>query len=141
MTTELQQRLAVCFQRYGWHYEQREDGTIISGFKGDSGKFSLIASLDEDWITLFIPLFLPSISSDRRGEIYNFLLKFNAQLMLVKFALTDDDEITIMANLSIHKKLDYDLFATIVDLLSFYADDAFLYLSELISEQETEQEK
>ncbi|HIP71082.1 MAG TPA: hypothetical protein EYH05_06770 [Anaerolineae bacterium] len=138
---ELHQKLASYFQRYGWHYEQREDSTIVSGFQGESGKFSIIASLDENWITLLIPPFLPPISSDQHREIHEYLLKLNAQLMLVKFALIDDSEVVLMANLSAHKKLDYDLFATIIDLLSFYADDAYLHLYERIVGQEPKGEE
>ena len=129
------------FERYGWICHQPDQQTLLVGFQGESNHFILGARLHDDWLTLTIPNYLPPIPPAKQAEVYQYLLGLNLSVVFVRFAIEPEDRITIIANLPTRKRLKYDLFAMAVDLITFYADDAYPRLYKLITGKEPSAQK
>jgi len=125
----------VCslFDRYGYKYHQHDERTLLIALRGTSLDFTLGARLDRSWLSLSIVKHLPVIPADRREEVCAYLLRLNHQITFVRFALESDADIALLADLPAQEKPDYDLFAMAVDLITFYADDSYRYLYQLIT--------
>lgn len=121
------------FERYGWQCHEHDAQTLLAGFRGESGDFVIGARLSKDWLTLSVPKYLPSVPSEQRSNLFAHLMRVNAQVEYVRFALESESEITILADLPAYKRLNYDLFAMAIDLLSYYADEAYEHLHEMIT--------
>ncbi len=130
------QNVKDLFDRYGWAYQETDEATLVTGFKGETRAFVIGARLHADWLTLTIPRFLPPIPPERRSEIFSELLQLNSEMSLVRFSLGSDADIILTADLPGHKRFDYDLFAITLDLLSLYANDCHVRLHKLITGME-----
>ena len=127
----------VCdlFERYGWAYRKQDERTLLADFRGESRDFVVGARLDDSWLTLTVVSYLPPLPSEpeRLGRIHRRLLELNAQMSIARFAINRDAEIILTADLPGHKKLGYDIFATAMDALTFFACDTYPLVYDLIA--------
>lgn len=129
------------FERYGWTFHQPDQQTLLVGFQGDSNDFILGTRLHDGWLSFTIPDYLPPIPAEKQATIYQHLLELNQRIIFVRFALENEETVTIIANLPAQKKIKYDLFAMAVDLITFYADDVYPRLYKLITGKEPSAQK
>lgn len=112
-------------ERYGWKYQQQDDYTLLTGFKGKARQFIVGLRLDSQWLTLTIVRYLQGVPIEHHASLYSELLMLNHRITFVRFALEESGDIILTADVPAERKFDYDLFATALDLLSFYADDVY----------------
>ena len=132
MATALQD---VCnlFQRYGWTYQELDQNALVTRFQGKSHAFILGARLLNGWLTITIPDYLPPVPAEREAVVDHFLLRANSQLRLARFAREPNNRVTLIADVASHDKLSYEAFAMALDVLSYYADDAYPHLFKLVT--------
>lgn len=126
------------FTRYGWNYDKLDDQMLLTGFRGKSREFfEMGARLDNNWLTLSIPDYLPALPDERHEEIYRYLLELNSRVYFVRFALDSEDKVIVMTSIPLgNKKIDFDLFKMAIEMLSYYADDAYSHLYKIITGEE-----
>ena len=117
--------LASFFSKYGWSYQFLDSSTIISGFTGDNElSFTLFSKCSSGWIFFIIASYVrisPGISAEDLRELGFYLTKLNNQVILVKFAI-DDDNLNVVLTVEIpSESLTYESFSSIIDALGYYA--------------------
>jgi hypothetical protein len=115
-----------------------DEKTLLTNFEGteSSRVFTIGARLDQDWLTLTVIDGYPKPSPDRQQEVYRRLLELNARISIARFAIQPDSEIILTADLFAGSEVDYEVFATTLDALSFYADKTYSALEELIADED-----
>jgi len=121
------------FERHGVKYHELDEDTVLAGFQGDYEDLFIGARLQDDWLTLTVPNYFPPVPDDRKLEVYEHLLELNARIHCVRFALDEEGQIMLMADVAGYKRLEYSAFADAIDALGFYANDVYPYLYKLIT--------
>lgn len=124
------------FELFGWKYQQRDDHTLLAGFRGKHADFPLIARFNDQWLSLTVAHFLPPVPAAAETNVLRRLLELNGRTTLVRLALDEQGEVMLTADVPGHKRLDPDLFAMTVDLLTLNADDLYDELHTLLSGEE-----
>ncbi len=126
----------VCdlFERYGWHYRQMSDTTILTNFQAASRVFTVGARISEDWLTLTIVLEVPEIPAARQAELYRWLLELNARISVVRLALNSDSDIIVTTDVAGRQKVIYENFELAVHALSYYTDAVYPLLMCVIAD-------
>ena len=128
------QNVCDLFTRYGWIYETQEDKqTLLTGFRGQNAHFKIVVFLKEGWLSLSVLDYLPQIPTEKRDQVYQYILEMNSKITFVRIALVDDGRVSFVVDLPAESRLDYNLFAMALDLLSYYADTAYPKLYEQIT--------
>lgn len=130
------QDLQNLFTRYGWSYKVQDENTLLMGFMGEAGQFTLGARISDNWLSLTIVKYLPPVPPERAADVFRHLLKLNGKISYVKFVLESDQDVVLAADVPCYKQVDYNLFATVLDILSYYADDAYPHLYALITSEQ-----
>lgn len=121
------------FQRFGWKANIEQDQTIVAVFSGKARNFPMMVTIYEKRLDIVVFDYLDLKDCVRPiEEIYHRLLELNSRIVLVKFALDSKDRIIIMANPIYEYEMPYELFEQCVGTLTFYADDAYAHLYDLI---------
>ncbi|NMC76024.1 MAG: hypothetical protein GYA60_01810 [Candidatus Methanofastidiosa archaeon] len=131
---ELLEKICSFIEDYGWKYNKINEETILCKFLGEKAdtEFALFIQVNEYWVDFIItPYFLPT-----QRDIENILLKriskINQQAKFIRFALGDNDEVTINANIPV-QFLERDFLNMTLDLISYYADELYLEFFEIWS--------
>jgi hypothetical protein len=136
------ENVAKYFDRYGWSYQLLEgEPTILSGFKGDEGYFKIETHLHKGWLTFSLMDFLPKIPDEKLPEICRYALELNTKMSYCRFVLMEGNLLTIVADIPAQTRLDYDLFAMGLDLVSFFADQAYPKFAERLGLEETSEDQ
>ena len=120
------------FQQYGWNYTRApESNDWDTGFRGEVSTFRILARLANDWIFFVInPFVLAPQDPECARKLHWHLLRLNQDIILVKLALDEDDDVLLAVELPT-ENLDYSEFADAINALCYYADDTYLELLNL----------
>jgi hypothetical protein len=125
--------LCDLFDRMGWHINKKDDNTIWCLFSGDKRDFMLGVYLNDQWVSFSIPNYLPHVPLEKRDSVGKVLLEANNKMRLTKFALLEDGEVILAADLPALVKINFDLFAVYVDVITYYANSFYDELYQLIT--------
>lgn len=128
--------ICTLFDRYGYKYHQQDEQTLLVGIRGTHADFTLGARLDQSWLTLSIVRSFSHIPTEWREKVYAYLLQLNYQITFARFAVESNGDIALLADLPAQDPPDYALFAMAVDLLTFYANDSYRHLYQIITGEE-----
>lgn len=110
------------FDRLGWTYTAPEAGLWQSSFFTESEEeFDLYVMVVEDWVHFAVTPLLPPVPEAQAARIHRTILKLNQQMKLVRFALDDDGDVSLIADAGAAQLTDA-FFAQIVEAFVYYAD-------------------
>jgi hypothetical protein len=121
------------FDRMGWRSLKQEGATSLYIFSGTNRDFILGVGAAEEWVIFSIPNYLPVVSPEKIGIVSETLVKKNAEMRLVKFAIGEGGEVLLSTDIPAMVKLEYDLFCVYVDALCYYANTLHSECYELIT--------
>lgn len=108
--------------RYGWSYEELEPGLWRTSFATENDEeFDLYLFTAEDWVHFAVSPFLPPLAEPDRPRLHAALLRINQNLHLARFALDEDGDVNLLADVPA-QRLTFNAFAQVLELLVFYAD-------------------
>jgi Putative bacterial sensory transduction regulator len=112
------------FSEYGWTFETLGPGVWRTGFRGDYSFFTIFLRLTDTWLYMTITPFVPA-PEDRecRHHTYEAMLYFNREMNLAKFALDEDNDVTLTVELPV-TGLSFEVFSEGLTALAYYADDS-----------------
>lgn len=109
--------------RYEWSYETVAPDVLRVTFAGeDEREYDLYIAQSEAWLHFAVT---PLTTRPTDGELTDLapsLLQRNQQMRLVRLAIDDENDLTLLADLPL-SALSYPAFATTLDALSYYAKD------------------
>jgi len=124
------------FDRFGWEYSISENNDAIkTGVNGEYGYFEFIVFLERGWLTITTLDLLPEIPEDKSTQLMQLALELNAKISYARIALVDK-KISVIADIPVHTKLDYDLFSTVLEVMPFFADQIFKKFNPYFTTQE-----
>ena len=110
--------LGSLFARYGWTAGEREPGLWAASFAVDSGEeFDLFAFVREEWIHFGVPALTPTPAAEAAPRLHRMLLRLNQGLPLVRFTLDADGDVSLQADMPVHR-FTFDEFALVLDMLT-----------------------
>lgn len=110
------------FIRYGWVAEQADTGIWLSVFTIENEEeFDLFVMASEEWIHFAVSPFLPKIPAESRHIVLETVLRLNQQMRLVYFAIDDDGDINLLAELP-RPGFSFRQFKLTVDRLALYTE-------------------
>jgi hypothetical protein len=119
------------FAKYQWSFETISDGVWRTGFKGESGFFTIYMRLTDTWLYMTISPFVPAPQLEKaRIHTMEAMLNFNREMNLAKFVLDEDEDVTLTVELPI-SALRYEVFSEGLTALAYYADDIYPDMLEL----------
>ena len=110
------------FETYGWAFEQQRPDLFRTGFLGDEGSHEIWVRLADPWIYFSINPFVPRADGQPHSDkVLALLLEANFDLNLAKFAIDQDGDVALSAELPL-EGFAYSHFADALTALSHYAD-------------------
>jgi hypothetical protein len=114
--------ISAFFDRFGWAYTMPEANLWQSAFFTENEEeFDLYVMVVDDWVHFAVTPFLPPIPSEQAARIHRAVLKLNQQMKLVRFALDDDGDLSLIAD-SPAAQLTDAFFVQIMEAFVNYAD-------------------
>ncbi len=112
--------ISALFDRYEWGYETVESGIWRSSFADEQDEeFDLYVAAGEDWLHFAVTPLTPSPALECREKLTLLLLRLNQTVRLVRFAIDDDGDVMLLADVPI-ADLSFTLFAATLDALIHY---------------------
>ncbi len=120
-TTTSPAEVARFFRRYGWTFDQIDDDTFRTSFRGKNAAFVALVRVTEHWVVFTINPFV-KVPDDGFGPVALKLLALaNQQASLVKLGLDDDGDAFINVELPT-EDFGYSQFASALTALTHAAD-------------------
>lgn len=109
------------FERYEWSCEQADEAIWRSAFalENDEDR-DLYVMVGEQWVHFAVAPFLANVADECRERLYTALLQSNQRMQRARFALDDDGDASLLAELP-RAEFTYDHFALLLDALTHYA--------------------
>ena len=122
------------FRRYAWGCEQI-DATLwrASFYTEREDEFDLYVMVDGEWAHFAVSPFTPRPAPDCATRLYEALLQLNLQMRLVTFALDDEGDVNLTAELPT-RNFSYPIFELTVDALVAYTNALAYDLARLATE-------
>lgn len=134
MERSMRINLPVYFQRYGWAYEQIDASLWRTTFFTErEDEFDLYVMLSDEWVHFAVSPFVPPPQADCQPRLYEALLQLNLQMRLVTFAVDDDGDVNLTAELPT-RNFSYPIFELTVDTLVAYTNALSYELARLATE-------
>jgi hypothetical protein len=118
-------KLESFFDHYGWIYELLDPTTIKSDFQGERRAFRFFVRISDIWIYFILLPFVNKPKPESKPQLYEYLLKLNYEMDLVKAGVDEDGDVFLAVELPAND-LDYEHFSDALDALSYYADKYYL---------------
>ena len=117
----------------GWSFHRITEDTWRSRFRGKKGTFPFLIRLDPaGYLTFAIVPFLKSPTDEKKAtSLYERLLELNQVLMMAKFSIDDDLDVVLSVEYPSHH-LDKSEFTDALNVLSYYADNHYDELLDMI---------
>ena len=113
--------IPTLFDRYEWGYETVEAGIWRSSFADEQDEeFDLYVAEGEVWLHFAVSPLTPPPRPECSQKLTTLLLRLNQSLRLVRFAVDDDGDVALLADLPM-EALTFSLFAATLDALIHYA--------------------
>ena len=114
--------LPAYFKRYAWACEQVDDQIWRSTFATEHEvEFDLYVMVGEQWVHFAVSPFLPRLQPAQQVQLDNRLLRFNQEMRGVHFAVDEDGDVNLLAELSRHG-FSYAQFELTVNALVAYTE-------------------
>jgi hypothetical protein len=108
------------FERYEWSCEAVDEAIWRTSFATEHDEdFDIYVARSHEWIHFAVSPFTPPPRQECQAQLYNTLLHLNQQLRLVRFAVDEDGDVNLLADLPA-TNFDYSLFAATMDSLVHY---------------------
>jgi hypothetical protein len=108
------------FERYEWSYEAVDEAIWRTSFGTEQeDDFDLYVALGDEWIHFAVSPFTPPPKEECIPQLQRTLLQLNQQLRLARFAVDEDGDVNLLADLP-SPAFDYTAFATAMDTLVYY---------------------
>ena len=121
------------FERYGWKCKEVGPQALISGWHNDDYDFELLTRFDDTWVNLSVNNFVPPVPAASQAEVNAKLLGLNARMVFCRFALSPEGKVLLVADIPGRTMLDYDVFAVAIDVLTYFAEDTYSQLYEMVT--------
>lgn len=117
----------------GWALDRITHDTWKSRFRGRHDSYPFFLRLDPaGYLTIVIVPYLRSPEDEpRAAKLYTRLLELNHSLHMAKFSIDDDLDVVLSVEWP-SAQLDASELADALDVLSFYADQHFAELKQLV---------
>jgi hypothetical protein len=123
--------VARFFRRYGWAFDQLDDETFRTSFRGKNAAFIALVRVTEHWIVLTVNPFVRMPEGGLGPVAMRLLATANFHENVVKLGLDDDDDVFVNVELPV-EGFTYDLFAAALTSLSHAADRMIVPLLQAI---------
>lgn len=117
----------------GWPCDQISDDTWRSHFRGRHASFPFFVRLDPSGYVHFaiVPFVRTPEEPERAGRLYQRLLELNQKLLMAKFSIDDDFDVVLSVEYPA-AEMDRSEFDDALDVLSYYADQHYAELRDLV---------
>jgi hypothetical protein len=123
--------VARFFRRYGWRFDQLDDETLRTSFRGHNAAFVALVRVTEHWVVLTVNPFVRAPHAGYGVVALGLLARANHQENIVKLGLDDDDDVFVNVELPV-EGLGYEEFAAALTALSHAADRLIVPLLQAI---------
>ena len=113
--------IARFFRRYGWIFDQLDEDTFRTSFRGKNAAFVALVRVTENWVVFTINPFVKGPDAGFGPVALKLLAVANQQTSLVKLGLDDDGDAFINVELPT-EGFDYSQFSAALTALSHSAD-------------------
>jgi hypothetical protein len=113
--------IARFFRRYGWIFDQLDEDTFRTSFRGKNAAFVALVRVTENWVVFTINPFVKGPDAGFGPVALKLLAVANQQTSLVKLGLDDDGDAFINVELPT-EGFDYSQFSAALTALSHAAD-------------------
>ena len=120
-TTTSPAEIARFFRRYGWTFDQLDDDTFRTSFRGKNAAFVALVRVTEHWVVFTINPFGKGPDAGFGPVALKLLAVANQQASLVKLGLDDDGDAFINVELPT-EGFGYDQFSAALTALTHAAD-------------------
>ena len=114
--------IARFFRRYGWSFDNIDDETFRTSFRGKNAAFVALVRVTEHWVVFTINPFVKGPDSGFGAVALKMLAVANQQSSLVKLGLDDDGDAFINVELPT-ERFTYEHFAAALTALTHAADN------------------
>lgn len=120
-TTTSPAEIARFFRRYGWTFDQLDDDTFRTSFRGKNAAFVALVRVTEHWVVFTINPFVKGPDAGFGPVALKLLAIANQQASLVKLGLDDDGDAFINVELPT-EDFAYGQFSAALTALTHAAD-------------------
>jgi hypothetical protein len=120
-TTTSPAEIARFFRRYGWTFDQLDDDTFRTSFRGKNAAFVALVRVTEHWVVFTINPFVKGPDAGFGPVALKLLAVANQQASLVKLGLDDDGDAFINVELPT-EGFGYGQFSAALTALTHAAD-------------------
>lgn len=113
--------IARFFRRYGWTFDQLDDDTFRTSFRGKNAAFVALVRVTEHWVVFTINPFVKGPDAGFGPVALKLLAVANQQASLVKLGLDDDGDAFINVELPT-EGFGYGQFSAALTALTHAAD-------------------
>lgn len=113
--------IARFFHRYGWSFDDLDDATFRTSFRGKNAAFIALVRVTEHWVVFTINPFIKAPDTGLGPVALKLLAMANTQGAMVKLGLDDDGDAFINVELPT-EDFHYEQFASALTALSHAAD-------------------
>lgn len=90
------------FKRYAWACEEVDTQIWRTSFTTErEEEFDLYVMLGEEFVHFAVSPFLSKLEPEQQGRVYKALLALNQQMRLVYFAVDDEEDVNLLAELPV----------------------------------------
>jgi hypothetical protein len=108
------------FERYEWSYEVVDEEVWRTSFGTEREEdFDIYIARSAEWIHFAVSPFTPLPKQECLPQLHATLLQLNQQIRLARFAVDEDGDVNLLADLPV-SAFDYSSFATAMDTLVHY---------------------
>ena len=110
------------FERYGWAVEKPEPGIWRGSFATHrDDEFDLYVMVGEEWVHFAVSPLVAQPDPACQGRLFAALLRLNQQMRLVYFAVDEEGDVNLLAELP-RRGFSYAHFEAALDALTGYTD-------------------
>ena len=110
------------FQKYEWTAQHVDANVWMSSFATDRDEdFDLYVAAADDWLHFAISPFAPRPRPECTAALYKALLGLNQQMRLVRFAIDEDGDVNLLADLP-QSDINFAGFAAVLDTMVYYTE-------------------
>ncbi len=120
-TTTSPAEIARFFRRYGWTFDELDDDTFRTSFRGKNAAFVALVRVTEHWVVFTINPFVKGPDAGFGPVALKLLAVANQQASLVKLGLDDDGDAFINVELPT-EGFGYGQFSAALTALTHAAD-------------------
>ena len=115
--------IATYFQQYEWTAQSVDDNVWLSSFSTERDEdFDLYVAAASDWVHFAISPFAPRPRAECTPALHQAMLELNQQMRLVRFAVDEDGDVNLLADLP-QSGVTFASFAAVLDTMVYYTEE------------------